>query len=70
MIGGQHVLVVVRAGHLADVARADFLATYYYRYINYQLALAFQFLFKCDTFWRTCQIGFYRLVGRGGECDN
>ena len=70
MIGGEYMFVIVRTGNLPNVAGADFLSTYNDRNVDHQFRLAFQFLFKCDTLWRTSQISFHRLVGRYGECDN
>ena len=67
VIGGQHMLVVVGTGYLTSIASTDFLAANDDGNVDHQIALTLQFFLKCNTLWRTCQISFYRLVGRCGE---
>ena len=50
VVGGEHVLVVVGAGHGARVARADFLTADDDRDVHDGVALALEFCLEGDTF--------------------
>ena len=69
MIGGQYMLVVVRAGDMSHIACTDFLTADDDGDIDHQMALALQFFLKFNTLGRPFQVSLHRLVGRHGECD-
>ena len=68
VVGGQHVMVVVRHHYLAGIAGADFLPADDQRNLDFDAALAFEFFFEGLAFGGSFQIGLDRLVGRIREC--
>ena len=68
VVGGQHMMVVVRHHYLAGIAGADFLAADDQRNLDFDGALALELFFQGFTLGRSFQISLDRLVGRIGEC--
>ena len=67
VVGGQHVMVVVRHHHFAGIARADLLAADDQRDIQLDGFLAFQLLFERNTLGRALEVSENRLIGRHRE---
>ena len=62
------MVVVMRTGHLTYIAGADLFAADDDGYVYHGVALTFQLQFKGYPLWRSCQVGFHRLIGRHGKC--
>ena len=64
MVSSQHMLMIVRTGHLTDITCTNLLATDNNRDINDDITLTLKFFLQCHALRRTFQISLYRFVCR------